>query len=135
MAEPITYLVAAQAAFANEGHAKDIAFRKAQLHILRKILTENEDRLYEAIYKDFRKSRFDTFLTELSQVYSELSVALKNLEKWSRPKRVAQGIANFPGNSKVIPEPLGHTLIIGAWNYPYNLTLVPVISAIAAGNT
>lgn len=134
MSAQIEQIVTRQRMLALSGQANSIAFRKQQLLKLRELIAKNEQELYQAISEDFHKSEFDTFLTELSQVYSELNLALKNIEKWSRPKRVFQGIINFPGRSQILPEPLGHTLIIGAWNYPYNLTLIPAISALAAGN-
>jgi aldehyde dehydrogenase (NAD+) len=74
-------------------------------------------------------------MTELSLVYHEIRQALDRLKSWSAPKKVRTGFANFPGRSYILPQPLGQTLIIGAWNYPYQLTLLPLVSALAAGNT
>ena len=118
-----------------ENKTKSIAFRKAQLLKLKSILSENIDLLNEAIYKDFSKSAFETFETELSLVFSELNKAIKKLKKWSKPKRKLTNLANLPGRSYQLPEPLGNALIIGAWNYPLLLTLSPMIAAVAAGNT
>lgn len=114
---------------------KDVAFRLAQLKKLKKLLQEKEADMDNAIYADFRKGSFDNYSTELSVIYHELNLAIKKVKKWSRRKRVSTGLANFPGSSFIIPEPLGTVLVIGAWNYPYQVSLVPVISAIAAGNT
>ncbi|MPM07955.1 Aldehyde dehydrogenase [bioreactor metagenome] len=91
--------------------------------------------MHEAIYKDFRKSAFDTFLNELSLVYNELDFFLTNLDRLAQPKRVKTTLSLQPGKSHVYYDPLGVTLVIGAWNYPYLLTLIPLISSIAAGNT
>ncbi|MBT7481452.1 MAG: aldehyde dehydrogenase family protein, partial [Flavobacteriales bacterium] len=102
---------------------------------LKLILKENEDKLYTAIYTDFKKSEFETYLTELSLIYNELNDAIRNLKKWSKKKRVNTNLANFPAKSYIIPEPLGSVLVISAWNYPYQIALIPTISAIAAGNT
>lgn len=114
---------------------KSIKFRIEQLKKFRKILKENEKLLYEAIDKDFGKSEYETYITELSIIYHEINLAIKKVRKWSRPKYVWTNLANFPGKSRIIPEPFGVSLVIGAWNYPYQLTLVPAISALAAGNT
>ncbi|WP_235114643.1 aldehyde dehydrogenase family protein [Cyclobacterium qasimii] len=87
------------------------------------------------MYEDFGKSEFETYLTELSLLYHEVNGLIKNVKKWSKRKKVSTGIANFPAKSYIIPEPMGVTLIIGAWNYPYQLSLLPAITSLAAGNT
>ena len=124
-----------QKEFFNSHQTKDIAFRKENLLKLKNLLKAKEDQLYEAIYKDFRKGKFDTFLTELNLVYNEIDFFLKNLNKLSKPKKVKTALSLQPGKSYIHYDPLGVTLVIGAWNYPYQLTLSPMVSAIAAGNT
>ena len=124
-----------QRSYFNTNVTKDLHFRKKQLEKLLHILRQNEDRLCQAIYEDFKKSEFDTYATELSLVYGEIEAAIKNLKKWSKKQRVRTNVINMPGRSYSIPEPLGVSLIIGAWNYPYYLTIGPAIPAIAAGNT
>jgi aldehyde dehydrogenase (NAD+) len=114
---------------------KSIKFRFKQLNSLKDILKSNEGVLFEAIDKDFGKSEFETYETELSIIYHEINSALKKLKKWSKPKKVRTNLANFPGKSRIYSEPYGNVMVIGAWNYPYQLTLAPVVSAIAAGNT
>ncbi len=131
----ISDIVKEQRRFVLSNKAKNLEFRKEQLLKLRSLLQANEEKLYQAIFADFRKSEFETFMTELALVYHEIQQALKSLKTWALPKKVRTGIANFPGKSYILPEPLGQTLIIGAWNYPYQLTLVPLVSAMAAGNT
>ncbi len=128
-------LLAAQREFFLSGQTKPLKFRVKQLKKLRKALRENEQYFYEEIYKDFSKSKFETYATELSLVYAELNLAIKKLKKWIKPKKIKTNIANLPGKSYVLPEPLGCSFVIGAWNYPYQLSLIPVISALAAGNT
>lgn len=130
-----TKIFQSQRTFFNSHRTKDIAFRKQTLNKLKSILKDNESSLYEAIYKDFRKSSFDTFLNELSMIYKELDFFIKNLDKLSKPQRVKIPLTLQPAKSYIRYDPLGVTLIIGAWNYPYQLTLVPMITAIAAGNT
>lgn len=124
-----------QKSFFNSHKTKDLSFRKEQLKQLKKVIKSNEKLLYEAIFQDFGKSEFETFGTEISFVYKDIDFYLKNLNSLSKPKSVITNIVNQLGSSKIINEPLGNCLVIGAWNYPYQLTLTPVIAAIAAGNT
>lgn len=114
---------------------KDLNYRKRYLEKLKELIIANENLLYEAIYKDFGKSKFDTFTTEISFILKDIDYFLKNLKSLSRPKKVSTNLANQFGTSKIHPEPLGCTLVIGAWNYPFQLSLSPVIAALAAGNT
>ena len=124
-----------QKTFFNTHATKDLDFRKAQLQKLKKLVKSNEKLLYDAIYQDFGKSEFETFGTEISFVYKDIDYYLKNLKSFAKPKSVLTNIVNQMGSSKIVFEPLGNCLVIGAWNYPYQLTLTPVIAAIAAGNT
>lgn len=131
----ISEIFSKQLDFFNSNKTKDVHFRMEQLKKFRDILKANEDSLYKAIYEDFSKTEFETYVTELSLLYHEINLFIKNIKKWSKRKRVSTGLANFPASSYMIPEPLGVTLIIGAWNYPYQLSFVPAITALAAGNT
>ena len=124
-----------QRKFFNSNKTKDISFRIKQLKKLKRLLKENEDLLYKAIYEDFGKSEFETYLTELSQIYHEINIFIRKIKKWSKKKKVSTNLANMPARSYIITEPLGNTLIIGAWNYPYGLSLIPVLSSLGAGNT
>lgn len=124
-----------QKEFFNSQKTKNIKFRKRALQQLKEAILKNEDLMYEAIYKDFGKSKFDTFTTEISFVLKEIEFYLKNLNSLSSPKKVRTNLANQLGSSKIYSEPLGNTLVIGAWNYPYQLSLSPLIAAVAAGNT
>lgn len=128
-------LVDKQRKFFNTNSTKDIDFRIRQLKKLDALLKTNEKLLYDAIYQDFKKSEFDTYTAELALVYYDISEAIKKVRKWSKRKRVRTNWVNFPARSYVIPEPLGVSLVIGAWNYPYLLTLGPVTAALAAGCT
>lgn len=128
-------IVSIQRKYFNTHETKDIKFRLKQLTKLDSLLKSNEKLFYEAIYKDFKKSEFDTFVSELALLYHDIKDVKRNLRKWARVKRVGTNMLNFPAKSYIIPEPLGVCLVIGAWNYPYQLTLAPVIAAMAAGNT
>lgn len=121
--------------FFNSNATKSIQFRIAQLQKLKKILKANESLLDEAIYKDFKKGSFENYTTELSLVYHEIELGIENVADWSTRSRVDTNLANMPGSSYILPEPLGVCLVIGASNYPYLLSLHPLVSAILAGNT
>ena len=131
----ILKIINQQKTFFNSNTTKEVNFRIETLKKLKHILKENEDKLYTAIYSDFKKSEFETYLTEISLIYNEINDSINNLKKWSKRKRVRTNLANFPAKSYIIPEPLGTILVISAWNYPILIALTPVISAIAAGNT
>ncbi|MBK7157291.1 MAG: aldehyde dehydrogenase [Ignavibacteria bacterium] len=128
-------IVEKQRAFFNSNQTKEIEWRIQQLKKFRKVLKENEPLLYQAIYTDFQKSVFDTFANELSLIYSEIDETVQELKKWVKKKKVNTNVINFPSKSYIMPEPLGVTLVIGAWNYPFQLSLAPVIASISAGNT
>ncbi len=80
------------------------------------------------------KPEFETFTSEIGLLYAEIDDALKHLKKWMKPKRVATPIIHFPISSRIYPEPLGVVLIIGPWNYPFQLLMAPLVAAISAGN-
>ena len=124
-----------QRTFFNSNQTKDLNFRKEQLQKLKTLLLSNQNRLNEAIYTDFGKSPFETFTNEFGLVFLDIDEACSKLKSWAKRKRVRTNWVNFPAKSYLIPEPLGVSLIIGAWNYPYQLSLAPAIAAIAAGNT
>jgi len=128
-------IVQVQREFFNSNATKPLDFRRAQLEKLRSLIQSNEKALEEAIAEDYGKGRFNTFMTELYVVYEEIEVALQQLPEWTRRRLVPTDLLNSPGQSYIIPEPLGVSLVIGPWNYPYQLTLTPVVAAIAAGCT
>ncbi|WP_461303605.1 aldehyde dehydrogenase family protein [Aureisphaera sp.] len=128
-------LIHNQRLYFNTHITKGIPFRVQQLKQLKRALKVNEQLLCDAIYDDFKKSAFDTYTTELALVYNDIDDALRHLYRWSRKQKVKTNLVNFPAKSYVIPEPLGVALIIGAWNYPYLLTLAPMVAAMAAGCT
>lgn len=128
-------LIAKQRSYFNTHATKSVKFRRYQLKKLKKALQSNESLLYEAIYADFKKSQFETYISELALVYHDIDEACKNLQNWSRKQRVKTNLLNFPATSYIIPEPLGVSLIISAWNYPYLLSLAPMVAGMAAGCT
>ncbi len=128
-------IVSKQREFFNTNGTKPIAVRVRALQDLRRILRENEGRLESAIHADYGKGAFETFLSELFLVYEEIDAALKNLEEWAKVKIVSDSALTMPGRSYIQPEPLGVALVIGPWNYPYQLSLAPMVAAISAGCT
>jgi len=128
-------LINQQKQYFNDNTTKPLTFRIEQLKKLRSVIKNYEQELTAAIFEDFQKGGFNTFLSEFSGVYNDLDKAIKKVRKWAKVKRVGTNMVNFPARSYIMPEPLGACLIIGSWNYPINLTLVPAIAAIAAGNT
>lgn len=131
----IPKLVSAQKHFFASQQTKDISFRKYALRKLQSELFKREADIVQALYNDFKKSEYEAIMTETSIVYSELKMAIKNIEKWNKPKKVLPSILNFPSSAKIYSEPYGTVLIIAPWNYPFQLAISPLIGAIAAGNT
>ena len=118
----------------NSGATKSYDFRKEQLKKLKTSILKHEQDLYDALYADLKKSPEETWVTETGLVISELNAAIKNLYQWMQPEHVETNLLNLPSTSKVIKEPLGVVLIIGPWNYPFQLLINPLVGAIAAGN-
>jgi aldehyde dehydrogenase (NAD+) len=98
------------------------------------ILNNVED-IKEAIYKDFKKSPYEVEISEILPVVQEIKDIINNLKNWMKPKSVSSPLTMFGSQSKIIYEPKGVVLIIGPWNYPFQLIGAPLVAAIAAGNT
>ena len=130
----IEKILQSQRDFFKTQQTKSLAFRKMYLEKLKSLIISNENLLYEAIYNDFEKSKFDTFTTEIAFVLNDIDYYLKNLKSLAKPQKVSTNLANQLGKSKIYSEPLGNILVIGAWNYPYQLSLSPIVAAMAAGN-
>lgn len=120
--------------FFNSGATRHLGFRKEQLKKLKDTIIRYEEELNEALYKDLRKSKEEVWITETGLVLSEISYFLKNLDELAQPQRTGTNLLNLPGKSYIMYEPLGVVLIIAPWNYPFQLSLIPLIGAIAAGN-
>lgn len=128
-------LVKIQRKYFLDGHTKPLKNRKEALRKLYRLLLENEQMLAEAIQKDFKKSFLLTIENELSIPYGEINHILRKMRRWASPKYARTNLVNFPAATRTINIPLGVSLVIGPWNYPYMLSLVPAISSLAAGNT
>ncbi len=130
----IAEIVQRQRAFFRSGATKDPVFRAEQLRLLGRAVELHEKEIMEALHRDLGKPPFEAYSAEVGFVRRELDYALKNLHAWSRARKVSTPLINFPGQSFILPEPFGVTLIIGPWNYPFQLLFSPLIGAIAAGN-
>ena len=121
-------------AFFQNGNTLSIAWRKEQLKKLKDGIRSYEKQILNALYEDLGKTDFEGFASELGIVYTELDEHLKHLDAWAAKQRVRSSLLSFPSKSYTIAQPLGIVLIMSPWNYPFQLTIVPLISAIAAGN-
>lgn len=134
MSNKYTELVERQKAFFAKGMTKDIGFRKEALGKLRNVIKEHEKELMASLKEDLNKSEFESYLTEIGVVLSELNFTEKHLGKWAKPRKVKSTLTMAGSKSFIYPEPYGVALIISPWNYPFHLAAAPLIGAIAAGN-
>ena len=118
----------------NRGETRSLNWRLEQLKRLRALVMNHEQEVLKALEQDLGKPPTEAYF-EVVALLQELKLTETNLRRWMRPRSVSVPLAQQPGQASVIPEPLGCVLIIGPWNYPFSLTLQPLISALAAGNT
>ncbi|WP_235528477.1 aldehyde dehydrogenase family protein [Pedobacter sp. Leaf194] len=112
----------------------DAKLRISKLKLLKRALVDSEEEIYLALQTDLRKNRFETAVTELFFTYAEIDHAIKNLASWMKPKSVNKTWSNLFATNRIYYEPKGVCLIIAPWNYPLQLIMSPLISAISAGN-
>ncbi|MEL6855602.1 MAG: aldehyde dehydrogenase [Cyanobacteria bacterium J06607_13] len=125
-------LVQTQRTFFATGKTKSIDYRLYQLKQLKSAILERQDAIVQAAKADLGRPEFEGYF-EIG-VLAELSYVIKHLKSWAKPQKVGLPIAQLPGSAWVQSEPLGCVLIIGPWNYPFQLVISPLIGAIAAGN-
>lgn len=113
---------------------KPYAFRMEQLRKIQHWMDRNEQEIMEALTQDLGKCAYEGYLTEIAMVKQELKDAIHSLKKWMRPRRVPTAIGQLPGSCRILSEPYGVALIMSPWNYPFQLTVAPLIGAISAGN-
>lgn len=123
-----------QKRFFDTRKTKDIDFRINNLKKLKEVIKKNEDRILEALKEDLNKSYFEGYSTEVGIVYEEINMQIKHLRKWARKESISSSIIFFPSRGYVYKEPYGVSLIIGPFNYPFQLVVAPLIGAMAAGN-
>ena len=134
MQENIEQLLKKQRDFFNTGKTRDIRFRKAALLRLRQAIRRREQEISRALQADLGKAPFESYMTEVGLTLSELTYVLRHLDGWTREKKVPTPLAQFHGKSFTVPEPYGVVLVMAPWNYPFLLTMEPLIGALAAGN-
>jgi aldehyde dehydrogenase (NAD+) len=128
-------LVGRQREYFLSGCTRPASWRKAQLETLKAMFTENHDELCDALWKDLRRNVTDADLMDVTYNVKEADYALKHLDAWMAPERVHTPLVFEPGHVRVRRDPLGVTLIIGAWNEPFMLLFAPLVAAFAGGNT
>ncbi|MFM7636450.1 MAG: aldehyde dehydrogenase family protein, partial [Crocinitomicaceae bacterium] len=112
---------------------KSISFRRTQLKKLKEAIKQNEKKILEALKKDLGKSEEEAYLTEISIVIQEINLHLSKVWNWSKRLRVQTPVQLWPSKSYIQPEPLGISLIMAPWNYPFQLAINPLIGAISSG--
>ena len=123
-----------QRAFFATGKTKDITFRIEQLLKLRQVMMEKHKDIEESLKKDLGKCEFEAFVTEVTAILDDIHNAVENIASWTKPVEAACLPLFGPGESKIVYEPYGIVLILNTWNYPFVLSLKPMIGALAAGN-
>ena len=125
-----------QKQFTQNIRMKPLSYRKEQIQKIKFLLQDHEDSLLEALYKDLKKPLPEALLTEVHPIYREIKLLLKNLNKWSRSRKTRLPLTALQWSRAFItPEPRGQVLILSPWNYPLRLSLLPLLGALAAGNT
>jgi len=122
-----------RASFAT-GRTRPLAWRREQLQQLRKLLKEHGQELVDAIHRDLGRPDLEGWVSDVAFTATEVDLALRNLERWTRPERVRTPLNQQPASARIVREPLGVVLVIAPWNYPVQLLLSPLVGALAAGN-
>lgn len=131
----ILKIVGTQKDFFRLGKTLDVSFRITHLKKLYDVIKKKEDEIERALYKDLSKSKSEAYMCEIGLVLSEISYMLKHIKNWTKPRKKRSPLAQFRAVSFTITEPYGTVLVMSPWNYPFLLSLDPLVEAIAAGNT
>lgn len=131
----IENLVAAQRAYFKTGKTLDIDTRIYYLKELKKVIKEYESKIAGALYEDLGKSAHEAYMSEIGMVLEDLTHHVRHVKSWSKQERKSSPLAQFPSKSRILPSPYGNTLIISPWNYPFLLSMQPLVGAVGAGNT
>ncbi len=116
------------------GETAGISFRLNALKTLEKTIRAHEQEIFEALKKDLNKAPFETYMTEIGIILDEIKYMSKNIKSWCRNKKVKTPLSHFKSTSYIISEPYGVVLVMSPWNYPFQLTIAPLLGAIAGGN-
>ena len=131
----IKNIVTRQRTFFQTGATLDIDFRIQALKKLKLCIQKYENAIGEAIKKDLGKSRFESYMCETGLTLSEINYMIRHIRSFSREKTVHTPLTQFHSRSYTKPSPYGVVLIMSPWNYPFLLTMEPLVDAISAGNT
>lgn len=131
----IENIVKKQKKFLEKLKAKDVEYRIEKLKKLHQVIKESEEEIAKALHKDLNKDKVESYMVETGMVLDELSYMIKNTKKWIKPRRVKTPLSQFLASSYIVQEPYGIVVIMSPWNYPFLLTMQPLIGALAAGNT
>lgn len=134
-AQDVENMITQQRRFYFSRATKDVLFRKEQLLKLKASIVKYEKEILNALYVDLRKSEFEAYTTEIGIVLDSISYMVKHVEEWMKPQKVKTPVPFQMGKSFIMREPYGVTLIIGPFNYPFQLVMEPLIGAIIGGNT
>jgi aldehyde dehydrogenase (NAD+) len=132
--EQVEELRRRQLSFFSSGKTRDVKFICESLKKFEGSIVRHDSEIANALKEDLNKSSFETYATETGIVLHELRYQIRNFAKWKKPRRVRTPLYAMPSESFVAPEPLGRVFIISPWNYPFQLPLVPLVGAVAAGN-
>lgn len=133
--EQIKALIQRQRDFFLYGTTMPVKYRTNALLKLKNAIKQYEPKIMEALKADLGKSETESYMCEIGMVYEELTYMLKHVKKFAKNRKVRTPLAQFPAKSYVSPKPYGTVLIMSPWNYPFLLTLGPLVDALAAGNT
>ncbi|WP_294383729.1 aldehyde dehydrogenase [uncultured Clostridium sp.] len=133
--EDINLIFKNQKEFFESGKTINVDYRIKSLKKLNDIIKKNEDKILSELKKDLGKSNFEGYVTEVGILYDDINFHIKNVKKWSSEEKRKSPIVYYPSKSYIYKEPYGVTLIIGPFNYPFQLVIAPLIGAISAGNT
>ena len=130
----ITKVMENQKIYFESNETKSVSFRKQQLKRLYSVIKKYEADIFLALKTDLNKSEFEAYETEIGMVYEELKYMIKHIDSFAKPKKKKTPLMHFPSKSYQYQEPYGTVLVMSPWNYPFQLTIVPLVGAIAAGN-
>lgn len=134
MEEKIKLVLDNQRSFFEKGITLNIGYRIEVLRKLRSLIIKHEQDIKDALWSDFHKPEFEAIATETRFVIKEMNFTIRNLRRWSGKRRVRTPIVHFLAHSYIVPQPYGQVLVLSPWNYPFQLAVMPLIGALAAGN-
>jgi aldehyde dehydrogenase (NAD+) len=126
--------ISQQRRFFASGKTKDVEFRIEQLKKLKQLVKESAESIFTALKADLNKPAFEVYGSEIGFVVQEIDHILKHIKSWAKIQKKSVSLLSLPASAEIHPEPLGVVLIIGPWNYPFQLSILPLLGAIASGN-